>query len=235
MSERHVSALIKPMHRTQSTTKLSHGGFRPGAGRKKSGKKLGGPHRQRPALSSATPVHCSLRTVKSVPRLRQRRVYDAIRRVLVRFLGQLGFRIVHLSIQHNHLHFLVEAASKARLTSGMQSLAINLARAINKVFRRIGKVFAFRYHATQVKTDRYARNVLAYVLNNWRHHNEDRRTNAAFDVYSTALSFEGWTIKLEKPRNYDPLPVSPPRTRLLKSDWELYGRLVPTEVPGTPF
>jgi len=222
------------MEPTSSPTTNTHGGFRKGAGRKKSGKKLGGPHRKRPLLSKRHPVHVSLRTVKAIPRLRQRHVYEAIRRVLIRFLGKLGFQICHLSIQHNHIHFLVEAAGKRMLSRGMQSLAINLARELNKVFRRKGKVFAFRYHATQIKTDRYARNVLAYVLNNWRRHNEDVRANSKlqFDPYSSAYSFHGWTVEPRVPKDWAPLQVAPPETGLLINGWSVYGLLVPTEVPG---
>ena len=211
-----------------------HGGKRPGAGRKKSGKKVGAPHRTRPSLSIKHPVHISLRTKANVPRLRQRRFYDAIRRVLLRYLGDLGFRIVHLSIQHNHLHFLIEATNSRILSLRIQSLAINLARAINAACRRTGKVFAYRYHSTQIKTDRYARNVLAYILNNWRRHREDvrARSTAALDPYSSALSFDGWTCTFTKPKNYAPLPVVPPRTVLLRHGWKWFGLLVPTERPG---
>lgn len=35
-------------------------------------------------------------------------------------------------------------------------------------------------------------------------------------------------------KNYDPLPVSPPKTSLLKFDWSEYGRIDPFECPG-PF
>ena len=120
------------------------------------------------------------------------------------------------------------------LSTGMQSLAINLARAINAACHRTGKVFAFRYHATQIKTDRYARNVIAYVLNNWRRHREDRRAPSTFllDPYSSAISFPGWTVKFAMPPDHDPLPVSAPRTGLLHSAWQVYGLLVPTECPG---
>ncbi len=222
------------MKSTNSPSMHTHGGARPGAGRKKSGKKVGGPHRLRPALSRMHPAHVSLRTVRTVPRLRQRNFYAAIRRVLLRYLEAANFRVVHLSIQHNHLHFLVEATNARALSTGMQSLAINLARAINAACHRTGKVFAFRYHATQVKTDRYARNVLAYVLNNWRRHREDRRAPSTIllDPYSSACSFPGWTIKCPMPTDYEPLPVSRPRTDLLASAWQFYGLLLPTECPG---
>src|SRR5262245_7994113 len=120
------------------------GGRRDGCGRKKSKNRKDPLHRTRPKVSKHHPQHAVLRTRKDVGRLRKSKVYHALRATLRRMLGTLGFRVVHLSIQHNHLHFLVEAASKDALRRGMQGLAISAARAINKVMRRTGKVFEYR-------------------------------------------------------------------------------------------
>jgi REP element-mobilizing transposase RayT len=210
------------------------GGRRPGAGRKKTGKKVGGAHHTRDALVGAMhPVHVTLRTRRNVPRLRQRKVYEALRVVLVRYLGRKTFRVVHISIQTNHLHLIVEASNKDALTRGMQSFAINAARAINRVCDRTGKVFEYRYHSRQITTERYAWNAIAYVLNNWRRHTKVAPSQRGpLDPYSSALSFAGWTVEFQVPADYKPLPVSPPRTGLLRSGWTMHGMIPPTHCPG---
>lgn len=233
MSYPYVNALIKMATENNSR----HGGKRPGAGRKKSGKKLGGPHRARPALSCRHPVHVTLRTVPGVPRLRQRCFYEALRRVLAYYLERDNFRVVHISIQHNHIHLLAEAAGSRALTRGMQSFAINAARAINAAWGRTGKVFAYRYHSSQIKTAHYARNALSYVLNNWRRHREDdrgaTRSRMTVDWFSSAVSFNGWSQRVGKPPPpFEPLPVSRARTSLLAEEWKLYGLILTDEVPG---
>ena len=155
--------------------------------------------------------------------------------MLVRYLARTDFRIVHISIQRNHLHLLVEASDRRALARGMQSFAINAARAIQ---RAPGNVFAYRYHATQIKTPSQARNALAYVLNNWRRHREDVRSArtlaATLDPYASGLSFAGWTqrARFRVPDGYDPLPVSLPETPLLVFDWQRFGRIDPYEQPG---
>jgi REP element-mobilizing transposase RayT len=218
--------------------KRTHGGQRAGAGRKKSPlRRHDPPHRRRPELSDGHPVHVVLRTTLGVQRLRRGVVYRAIRRVLGRYLGKDDFRVVHISIQHNHLHLLVEAGDRAALTRNMQSFAINAARAINGTSGRGGKVFGYRYHATQITTPRQARCALAYVLNNWRHHREDLPTDqtrrAAVDPYATGLSFDGWRGgRFRVPGRYVPLPVSAPRTPLFRSSWTRYGLIDPFECPG---
>jgi putative transposase len=220
--------------------KNGHGGRRRGAGRKKVDPKAPS-HGARPSLSSKHPVHTTLRCMRGVPRLREASMYKAIRKVLLRYVGKRDFQIVHISIQKNHLHFIVEALNKRALTRNMQSLAINLARAINRAWGRGGgKVFAYRYGAKQIKTRRYARNAVAYVLNNWRRHREDFFDGAArkakLDEYSSAVSFDGWTREFGKPPpDYEALPVSAPMTALLQWEWLEHGRIDPEECPGPLF
>jgi REP element-mobilizing transposase RayT len=211
------------------------GGKRPNAGRKRRKERRYDPsHAARPELSFKHPVHAMLRTLPHMPRLRQRAAYEAIRATLVHFLDSEDFRVVHVSIQNNHLHLIVEAADKRALRRGMQRLGIRAARALNEAFGLAGKVFAFRYQAKQIKTASYARNAIAYVLNNWRRHGEDRRRDMMgmpIDWFSSAVSFTGWT-KLTTYDPADPLPVSQPRTRLLQFEWQWHGLIDPFEVPG---
>lgn len=234
-----MSGLVSRAIPRPAGAKKKHGGWRPNAGRKRSRELRYDPsHAKRPELSFKHPVHVMLRTSWRVPRLRQRKGYHAIRRVLLFCLGGDDFRVVHISIQKNHIHLIVEAANKDALRRGMQRFAIRAARAINAAFDREGKVFAFRYHAKQIKTARYARNAISYVLNNWRRHREDYyegEQDTVFDVFSSAASFAGWSGGY-KPRPRDPavlLPVSAPRTQLLQFDWELYGLIDPWEMPGS--
>jgi REP element-mobilizing transposase RayT len=211
-----------------------HGGSRPNAGRKKSKELRFDPsHAKRPALSFKHPVHVMLRTLASVPRLRQRDGYAAIRDALLHVGDGAAFRIVHISIQRNHLHLVVEAANKGALSRGMQRFAIRAARALNAGFERTGKVFAFRYKAKQIKSADYARNVISYVLNNWRRHRADaRESSMPFDRYSSAWAFSGWAVRNRWQLPDAGLPVSPPRTQLLVFDWEWFGLIDPFEVPG---
>jgi REP element-mobilizing transposase RayT len=225
---------------TKSGTRLhpsaKHGGRRHGAGRKKQLAKAPN-HVPRGDLDCRHPVHVGLRTVRGMPRLRQSHIYQVIRRVLALYLELDDFRVVHISIQRNHLHFIVEAADKNALSRRMQSFVIKLAKAINYELGRKGKVFAYRYSAKQIKSRRYARNAIAYVLNNWRRHHEDFYENAHskifLDEYSSAVAFDGWTIKFGKPTfEYESLPVSPARTWLLREGWKQHGRIDPFEVPA---
>jgi hypothetical protein len=145
-----------------------------------------------------------------------------------------------MSIQHNHLHLLVEADDKDALSHGMRSLTISAARAINRALGRKGRVFAYRYNATPITNPRQMRNALSYVLNNWRRHHEHMRSPAArqacIDPYSTAIRFAGWkeTARFAIPDGYEPLSSAEPQTWLLRIGWRKHGPISVFEEPGGP-
>jgi len=64
------------------------------------------------------------------------------------------------------MHYIVEAPDAESLGRAMKGLEVRMARALNKVIRRRGPVFADRYHA-QMTSPREAANAIRYVLENW--------------------------------------------------------------------
>jgi len=102
-----------------------------------------------------------------------------------------------------------------------------------------GQVFAYRYNAKAITSPRQMRNTLAYVLNNWRRHQEHLRSEAAgrsrLDPYSTAIRFDGWkeAPQLAVRDDYEPLPAAAPETWLLRVGWRRHGAISAYAVPGT--
>ncbi|MEA2749700.1 MAG: REP-associated tyrosine transposase, partial [Myxococcales bacterium] len=95
------------------------GGPRPGSGRKE-GHRPKVRHRTRPAHHYDNPVHVTMRRAKGLPSFRVDRLHSLLREA-IRATRRDGFRIVHYSIQNDHLHMLVEADDATRLTNGMKS------------------------------------------------------------------------------------------------------------------
>jgi REP element-mobilizing transposase RayT len=222
------------------------GGKRTGAGRPRGPGRKRNWVRVRAALSRHTPVHVTLRVVKAVGRLRRRRAYQAIRRALTTSLRREDFRVVHVSIQHEHIHLICEADSKEALGRGMKGLEISAAKQLNAAISldrgepapRKGSVFPERYHVEPLTSRRQVRNAIAYVLNNWRRHHEDlgslAKERALVDPYSSAVTFDGWNrdAPFALPGGYEPLGTMYPQTWLLDIGWRKYGRIDPREVPG---
>jgi hypothetical protein len=107
--------------------------------------------------------------------------------------------------------------------------------------RRRGPVFPDRFHQEIITTPKQARHVLAYVLNNWRKHREDRWEFAAgwnVDPYSTGSHFDGWkeredaVVLWQLRETYQPMIVYLPRTWLLRVGWRKHGLIRFDEVPS---
>jgi putative transposase len=153
-------------------------------------------------------------------------------------------RIVEYSVMSNHLHLLVEAVSASALARGMQSVSIRLAKRLNALLKRSGRVLADRYHCRALRSPREVRRALVYVLNNFRRHadqNGPRLPLAFLDPRSSAGFFDGWdpewTHAPPDPRAFrDPCPdlargTAPAQSFLLSKGWKRYGALRPFEVP----
>ncbi len=147
--------------------------------------------------------------------------------------------MVHYSLQRDHVHLIVESAGKEALGRGMKSISARLARAVNRVFGRRGRVLDGRYHLHVLRSRREVRNALAYVLLNARKHWKERRGVAPplrLDEASSSRWFDGWRQSGSTPRDAPEIrspEVSRPHTWLLCKGWRRYGLIDPAEVPGS--
>jgi REP-associated tyrosine transposase len=107
---------------------------------------------------------------KEVWNLRTHRCFRALQRAFARGCERFGFRLVHFSVQGNHVHLIVEAPDAEALGRAMKGLEVRMARALNKVMSRCGPVFADRYHAHLLRSPREAFQAVKYVLENWAVH-----------------------------------------------------------------
>jgi REP element-mobilizing transposase RayT len=178
----------------------------------------------------------TVRVRSGVPSLRNRRFIEDFRRTLRRGCERGDFRVCHYSIQRDHVHFVVEAASKDALGRGMKSVGIRLARAVNRVFDSKGAALFGRYHLRVLRSPREVRHALAYVLLNARRHWRKRNGAAPpvrLDIASSGAWFNGW--KRSPPSMGDPpaeRDVAPSHTWLLSIGWRRHGLVDPEETPG---
>jgi REP element-mobilizing transposase RayT len=221
------------------TPRKPRGGKRRGAGRPPKGARAGSSHQPRPDHNPRHPVHVTLRAARDLGSLRRRRIYHAVRWATLTTARRESFRIVHLSVQSNHIHMLVEASDKNALSRGIQGFQISAAKLINGAVshgrpgpRRRGAVFTDRYHAEVITSPRQAHHALRYVMANFRKHHEDRvspMNEWRVDWFSSASMFPDWAEYGEEewalwsgPPTYEPLVVFKPRTWLLAEGWKKF-------------
>jgi hypothetical protein len=128
------------------------GGRREGAGRKPKGDRAGVSHMSRPAVARRFPVHVTLRVLPHVGDLRGRRALPIVHRALTEGGERFGVRICEFAVQGNQVELIAEAMDGPSLSRGMQGLCIRLAKGLNEMMGRRGKVLADRFDARVLRT-----------------------------------------------------------------------------------
>jgi putative transposase len=214
-----------------------HGGARKGSGRKPMRSVAGVSHRPRARMAPRHPAHVTMKLRSGLPRLRNRGEYAVLRTAFAAGCDRFGFRLCHYVILNDHLHLVAEAADRVALRRGLQGLAIRIARALNKLWQRKGKVFADRYHDRVLTSPREVRNALVYVFGNARKHAAEGRmldVSQAIDTYSSAPWFDGFRERLVV-RGIEAIvrPLAAARSWLLTQGWRRHGLLSVHELPAT--
>jgi REP element-mobilizing transposase RayT len=187
------------------------------------------PHARRPFHEGAQPVLITERFVRGLPWMRSAKRGKAIADSM-RESASRTFRVIHFSIQDDHLHLVVEAGSKRSLSRGMQGLKIRMAKRLNRELGRpSGTVFSDRYHARALTTPTAVRVAIRYVLCHWKKHIPGAR---GLDPFSSARWFDGW--ETPPPPQVTRCPTAKAVTWLARAGWRRRGLLRLGERPGEP-
>src|SRR5262249_52812425 len=148
------------------------------------------PHGRRPSHGRSYPVHVVLRMAPHVWNLRSQRGFAHVERALRCTNARELVRVVHFSVQHDHIHMIVESRDRKTLSGGIKGFEIRLARWLNRMMDRKGqRAFGDRYYARDLKSPREVRNTLVYVLNNRVHHKPELEGTGYIDAYSSGPFF----------------------------------------------
>jgi REP element-mobilizing transposase RayT len=208
------------------------------------------PHTRRPRLDPRHPVHITTRIEPDVAYLRGFRIYPAVRDALWRARERLGTRIVHFSVQSRHLHLIVESRDRVALGRAMKGFGVRLARRLNRIAGRRGRVIADRYHARHLRGPLEVRRALVYVLQNSTKHayvaGPAARATLRVDPFSSSAFFTGWAKRCRRwiPARDAPAhplhrwaprcPVASPGTWLLREGWLRAGGPIDTDERPAP-
>jgi REP element-mobilizing transposase RayT len=176
-----------------------------------------------------------LKLKHGLPRLRGRKPFNAIAAAFRKYAKGNGFRLVHFSVQHDHLHLMVEADGKAMLSRGMQKLVISISRRLNLLWgdgkRWLGRLFRERYHAHVLKTLSEVRHAWIYLLHNGAKHKET--APGVCDPYSSAAHFDGYASspRMKGAPLADASMLAKAASWLLTVGWRKRGLIRPDESP----
>jgi putative transposase len=229
--------------RQQTFVWHTHGGARAGAGRKPAAQNVGlQPHRARPEFVARVPVHVTMRAKRGTPAMRTQRVARIVVAEMAR-ASKDGFRVIHHSIQDDHLHLIAEGEDGKSFSRGMQRFASRVARRVNMLVGRRGGLWRERYHRRDLPTPRQFRNALVYVTMNFRKHApaaEKKGRARELDGFSSAIWLDDWKsdafteyVRQHRERA-GPRPTVDAETWIARVGWKRHGRLDPRESPRLP-
>lgn len=169
------------------------GGRREGAGRKRI-HSTGVSHRKRERITRHTPVHI---TIKYSTRIRNKAFLEILKRAILSAQSK-NLRIIHYSVQSDHIHFIIEANGNRKLTAGMRSLSVTLARGLNDEHVQVE-----RYHLHVLRNPVEVKNAVRYVVFNEEKHSGKRN----IDSYSSVsrylkLQFDLCITELDDPKSF---------------------------------
>jgi REP element-mobilizing transposase RayT len=183
-------------------------------------------------LAARFPVHVTLRARVGLPSLRLAASRDALVRAIQAGRDRFGCRIVHYSIQSNHVHLLCEATDSSSLSRGLRGVIVRMARTFNRAYGLCGSLWAERYHARILRSPREVRGALVYVFGNWRHHGGGQQPLGSIDPCSSAAWFDGFVERLLPVPKFVEAPVAPAKTWLLTVGYRRHlGKLSVDEGP----
>ena len=236
------SEVVKSRARQLELEVRAPGTRAPGAGRPKKrwpkGVKAPASHVKREVFVKGRALHVTLRTLPVAKNLRRRDAYHAVRIAARVVLARSGFRLVHFSIQSNHIHLIVETESRVELSNGVRAFSISVAKSLNAKHGRRGPVFADRYHAKVVAKPTQMRNAIQYVLTNWLHHRPSHHEiMEEVDPYSSGADFLGWkelggTGQFVRDQGFERVPLAAPALWLTREGWKRGGEISVFTVPG---
>lgn len=135
------------------------GGARKNAGRKRK-HSPGVAHRVRERVTRHTPVHVNFK-VRAL--IKSPGGQEALLKSIQN--ARKFARILHYSLQSNHIHLILEATNNSDLTRAMRSFTNTFSKNMGR-----GSIQKERYHLHVLRGKRETQNAISYVLRNETHH-----------------------------------------------------------------
>jgi hypothetical protein len=158
-----------------------------GAGRKAIHDK-GIRHIKRPEIKRASPLHLTIKVKKA--QIQNKYILKSLKHAIMR-ARRMGLKIIHYSLEHDHVHLYTECSSNEILTKSMKAFGVSFAKNINAHFKSCGQVYKTRFHLRILKSATEVKHVINYILKNGIKH---KRTKSVFDPYNTSFAIHHFKL-----------------------------------------
>jgi hypothetical protein len=145
-------------------------------------------HTEHEEITRRRPLHLTIKLIRAD--IQTKIILKALRHAIARARLQ-GLKIIHYSLEHDHIHLYAESSDNKILGKGMKALGVSLVKKINITFKRRGTCYKTRYHLRILRSVSEVKNVINYILKNGIKH---KRTNSVIDPYNSALVLHDFRI-----------------------------------------
>lgn len=151
-------------------------------------------HTRRFRLEKPSSLHLTVKVRNNKADIQSKRILKALHYAIKRARLK-GLRVVHYTLEYNHVHLLVESVDNKILHKGMQAFGITIAKAINKIKKTKGTVYKNRYHLRLINSPKQLKNALHYIFSNGIKH---KRTKSRIDLFNSMIAEEKMNLLYPK-------------------------------------
>ncbi|MGZ3787896.1 MAG: transposase [Bacteriovorax sp.] len=126
-------------------------------------------HTSRPFLKKPSSLHLTVKIKKNKAGIKNKSILILLKRAILNTRRQ-GLKVIHYSLEYDHVHLLIEAENNHVLGKGMQAFGVTLSKAINRMRKLKGGVYKHRYHFRKISGARELKNVMNYIFTNGLKH-----------------------------------------------------------------
>ncbi|MGZ3787001.1 MAG: transposase [Bacteriovorax sp.] len=126
-------------------------------------------HTSRPFLKKPSSLHLTVKIKKNKAEMKNKSVFSLLKRAILNARRQ-GLKVIHYSLEYDHVHLLIEAENNHILGKGMQAFGGTFSKAINRMRKLKGGVYKHRYHFRKISSARELKNVMNYIFTNGLKH-----------------------------------------------------------------
>jgi REP element-mobilizing transposase RayT len=151
-------------------------------------------HTRRFRLKKPSSLHLTIKVRDNKADIQSKRILKALHYAIKRARLK-GLRVLHYTLEYNHVHLLVESVDNKILHKGMQAFGITIAKAINKIKKTKGTVYKNRYHLRLINSPKQLKNALHYIFSNGIKH---KRTDSRIDLFNSMIAEEKMNLLYPK-------------------------------------
>lgn len=156
-------------------------------------------HLARPHLKKPSSLHLTIKIKKIKADIKNKSILSILKRAILN-ARKKGLRVLHYSLEYDHVHLLIEAENNTILGKGMQAFGVTLSKAINRVRKLKGGVYKHRYHFRQISSARELKNVMNYIFSNGMKH---KTAMSIVSPFNSIRAEEKYRLFYKKKLEYD--------------------------------